>query len=232
MSQPIAYNSNILIVNNIIRNIDILSRDIRLRDVLTNECARQVSTSLNVNIMTINALRSKFMYLKKVNCPTQDILCITCNGVKNIHVNKITSRILYRHLINRLQEPPTSIRKWEEIHNVSLDTNKWKHAWILVKGLSESKDERDFTQKFLHRHIYTNDKLKIFGLESNDACTLCSENHVETIEHAYSSCEFNKNLVNDVILWLNEKSEANFNVSKIEYFIGICDESDDDVIFL
>ena len=209
-----------------------LNRDVRLKDIVSDECPRHVSNQFGVNIMTVNSLRSKFKYLGVFSSIKQDIHSITCNSVKNVPIQKITSKKLYHDFICQCKESPTASHKWEQIHNVQAEQCIWDSAWGLVRKITNNKDERYFMHRFLHRLIYTKDKLYLFGMVNNDVCEFCNQGDVETLEHAYSSCTYNNDLIYEILNWLNEKCETNINVTLFEYFIGIKYELDNDVIFL
>ena len=46
--------------------------------------------------MIINSLRAKYKVIARAETNKQDILCITCNGMKNMHIDKLNSKIFYR----------------------------------------------------------------------------------------------------------------------------------------
>jgi hypothetical protein len=220
-----------LINNNIIRNKSAIERCITLNDILSRDTALNVSQLYNVDLMTVNALRSKFKALK-ANVQSVGLFCITCNSRKNVNIEKISSKNLYKNFINNNIEVPTSVTKWETVHNINHNLSHWQYSWRLIKYSAKIKYERDFMIKFLHRQINTRYLLNIYGIEESNICILCNNDEIETIEHAYESCTYNSNIVSEIILWLNQKCSININITKFEYFIGILNELDNDMLFL
>jgi hypothetical protein len=117
------------------------------------------------------------------------------------------------------------------IHNINPNIDHWRYCWNLKRRATDIKDERDFMIKFMHRQINTRYMLEIYGIEPNDTCSHCNTD-VETIEHAYYFCTYNNNLINHIITWINSKCEININLTEFEFFIGIRNELNNEMLYL
>ena len=101
-----------------------------------------------------------------------------------------TSRVLYWNLINKVESPLTSQRKYEETFpTVSLP---WQKIHVLPRSDTLDSKTREFQYKFLNRIIYTSKALYEMGIVSYPTCTFCCMSE-KSLEHLFIYCEISRN---------------------------------------
>ena len=109
--------------------------------------------------------------------------------VKNNISQDALSRVLYWNLINKVESPPTSQRKYEETFpTVHLP---WQKIYLLPRSVTLDSKTREFQYKFLNRIIYTSKALYKMGIVSSPTCTFCRKSE-ESLEHLFIYCEFSR----------------------------------------
>ena len=112
-----------------------------------------------------------------------------------------TSTVLYWNLINKVESPPTSQRKYEETFpTVHLP---WQKIYLLPRSVTLDSITREFQYKFLNRIIYTSKALYKMGIVSSPTCTFCRKSE-ESLEHLFIYCEFSRDFWLSVTLWLKD----------------------------
>ena len=94
-----------------------------------------------------------------------------------------TSRVLYWNLINKVESPPTSKRKYEE-------TSPTVHLkiYLLPRSVTLDSKTREFQYKFLNRIIYTSKALYKMGIVSYPTCIFCRKSE-KSLEHLFIYCQ-------------------------------------------
>ena len=72
--------------------------------------------------------------------PHQQIYNQMCmmKGEKPLYVRDITTNHLYRRLVEKNIERPTSETRWESIYHLRMCSRDWKHVWTTVKEIAQT----------------------------------------------------------------------------------------------
>lgn len=136
------------------------------------------------------------------------------NFVENICNTPFLSRVIYKHTVNKITLPPTSVGKWDKQFSTLGD------RWTIIfqtpfKSVSESKIQY-FQYRFLNRILATNKYLHTINIKDSPLCTFC-ETHIETIEHLFWECGITSRFILDVEQLILKQQ---FTFSKQDIFFG------------
>ena len=107
------------------------------------------------------------------------------------HIDKMTSKIIYRTLVQRIQKPPTSQVNYKNELNV-LDTD-WSNIYLMPFKASHDVRTRIFQYKINLNCLMTNSRLFKMKIVDNVNCSLCS-NFPETLKHIFWDCTYAINI--------------------------------------
>ena len=191
----------------------------RLYEIITENEIEYISKKYAISFMIVNSLRSKFGILPKHVHYNRNLTDIYIKH-KPYPLEAMTSKMIYKIIIKNKIQWPTSREKWETRNNTSYSNIQWEDIYANCLKLSTSLNECDFRFKYIHRIIYTQDKLNYSNLASTDKCTMCNMHVREDIDHAFISCEYNNNLIPKTIEWLNNHLNINQKYNRMEQSVG------------
>jgi hypothetical protein len=82
--------------------------------------------------------------------------------------------------------------------------------------------------KILHRILNVKEYLMICNIEPSNICRFCNE--PESIHHAFISCPFNYNFLNQCKKWLDNLTKICFPMSDEEFLFLIRNENNDNIL--
>ena len=140
---------------------------------------------------------------------------------------KIT-KIVYRHLIQNISMPPTSIEKWSSLaiyNDVDFD---WDAIFLLPHKSVRNTKVSYFQLRFLHRFLGINYLLFKMKLVDSPLCTFCKDND-ETLIHLFCECPFITQFWCDVFAFC---TKSNYNLTLKDICFGHYDEINHPINFL
>ena len=128
-------------------------------------------------INAIKAYRNKYTCSKKLEIPCQTI---------NAHIltqNSKGANILY-NILNKNNERPTSIMKWNEIYQIK--EKDWYNIFENTFRYNLSSELRWFQYRINNRFLPTQKYFFNIKVSNNSSCQYCKE--IETIQHMLWEC--------------------------------------------
>lgn len=111
-----------------------------------------------------------------------------------------SNKIIYQSLIHSIVEiPEKTLRKWKHSLNLEGDIN-WEDIFNRVYQCTIESKLRNFQYKFIHRIIYTNERLCPWGLVESSLCDFCNSN-IDTLIHRFWMCEYSQTLWQKMWEW-------------------------------
>ena len=108
-------------------------------------------------------------------------------------------RYLGRDLIRKIEKPPVSKYKYEQLfptHGLP-----WKDIYLLPRSATLDSKLREFQYKVLSRILYANKALHRMGIVNSPACTFCQVSD-ESLEHLFLHCPTSRAFWLSVAKWL------------------------------
>ena len=131
------------------------------------------------------------------------------NG-RNVLIETVVSKTLYRELRNRVITPPTA--------QLNFNT-QWKAIYSLPFCSSLDTKLREFS-KSLNRCLVTNSFLNKIGIIPSPACSFCGEMN-ESLEHFFICCRYTKDFWAEVIKWFDNQGVKIEHLSEKDIMFGI-----------
>ena len=126
---------------------------------------------------------------------------------------KMVSKHVYSELVNTISEIINLPVKWS---NFLPDTTKCTNkCFTHIYKVTIDNVLRSFQYRLLHRILFFNDKLYIFGITNSDSCDLCN-NDTDSIDHRMWTCPVIQTLWQKVILWYNGLFNSDITVTYID----------------
>ena len=137
-----------------------------------------------------------FQYISLIKCIQANPTLINC--IANAGINCIlpdtkaslaceNSKTVYRKLITKICEKPTSETKLNTLYGINSD--ELKDIYKLPFMVTIETKMRSFQFKFSHLIFWSNDVLFKRSMIDSPLCTFCS-NEEETLEHLFINCPF------------------------------------------
>jgi len=131
----------------------------------------------------------------------------------------MVTKHVYTKLINRIAESVNLQGKWaNHIHNELQNTEKW---FSHIYKITIDNVLRSFQYKLLHRIIFFNDKLFLFGITNNDLCDACNA-ETDSIEHRLWLCPRTQLIWQNIIQWYNRLYNTNVHITYENIVSNIC----------
>ena len=83
---------------------------------------------------------------------------------------------------------------------------------------------RSFQYKLLHRIIYFNDKLLLFGITNDSLCDACNSAQ-DSIEHRLWLCPLTQLLWRNIIQWYNQLFDQVVTITYVNVISNICNNT-------
>ena len=120
------------------------------------------------------------------------------NRLKSVMQVKKVPKLVYSAMIEIVTENQNSIiNKWQEKLNIIIEENEWLEYFGIIYKSTISTVLREFQYKFLHRCIFTNDRLFKCKLSETNKCSFC-KTQVETVNHLFWDCAVTQRFWNQV----------------------------------
>ena len=104
-----------------------------------------------------------------------------CNRLGD--VNKLTSKEIYRHLIQRIFTQPTARKtttKLQAIHGKEYVID-WPNVYMLPRKVTMDSASRNFQYHALNNIVYFNEQLFEMNLSDNPYCSFCKSSYENVI---------------------------------------------------
>ena len=134
-------------------------------------------------------------------------------------LHKIKPRRIYRNLVGKKTERPTSERKLSELLMLNPTNDEWKSIYRLPYLATIESKLRSFQFKINHNIYYTNEKLYMVKMSDTPLCTFCKK-ETETIVHFFVECDIVKPLWVFLIKILN-KSHSIQTLTTCQKILGM-----------
>ena len=143
---------------------------------------------------------------------------LNSNG-KNVLIETVISKTLYRELRNRVITPPTAQLNFNN-HHLGNDVLEWKEIYSLPFRTSLDTKLREFQYKLLHRCLVTNSFLNKIGIIPSPVCSFCSKMN-ESLEHFFICCRCTEDFWAEVIKWFDNQGVKIEHLSEKDIMFGI-----------
>ena len=148
---------------------------------------------------------------------TIDEICLTLEGKElkkctSRYINKAVAAASHKDVVHE-----GNIKKYLE-NGAEYD---WQQIYNAVYRYIPDTGLREFQYKFLQDILINGNKLSQWRIKSDGTCELCNS-EVETIEHQFWSCTYNKRFLDQLREWCHDI--FNILVSKDMFFIGADEE--------
>ena len=128
---------------------------------------------------------------------------------------KTNSKDIYKWIITRKIQTPTSLEKWIIIYPF-LENNDWAKIYMIPYRCIVEPSLQSFQYKIINRLLNCNENLCKWKIKNSDKCFYCLK--VDTIEHHLFECtESKKNWVK-----LNKWMLNNFEFVSTSLFVRYC----------
>ena len=160
---------------------------------------------------------------------------------KQEKISKLTSKNVYKHKIEKIIVPATSIKFFENLLNKS--DLEMKQFYSIPFNATLYTKLRSFQYKINHNILFTNEKLHKIGIKDTPNCGFCKE-HVETLPHLFVECNkvtaiwqniikdllppfgithlTNENILLGIILKAKQNKVINHIIIEAKYYIYVC----------
>ena len=136
--------------------------------------------------------------------------------------SKYVSKTVYQELIVKQAECINLQEKW--LQYIDGNLNVTNICFTHLYNVTIDNVLRSFQYKLLHRIIYFNDKLLMFGIVNCDTCDFCND-MPDSIEHRMWQCSNIKILWRDITLWYNQQFNSDVKLTYIDIITNMCDNS-------
>ena len=138
------------------------------------------------------------------------------NKIKNIE--DVTSKEIYRVIINKKIQEPTSINTWIDMFPFLINL-EWNKIFKLPFITTCEPYLQSFQYKILNRVLNCRDKLFTWDIVKDNKCIYCDK--IDTIEHHLFECEETILFWNRLQEWMNDNLEVSINLTVCEVLFGI-----------
>ena len=146
-----------------------------------------------------------------------DVALLYINN-KLIPIEKISSKLVYTHLIKESTKPPTSLNAWIELYPF-LENFNWSPVFRLPYKIMKETYIQSFQYKVLNRILNCNYNLHKWGIKDSPLCIFCKQ--VDTIQHHLYECEESLKLWNKIIDWIHQKLKIKLQFTVCEILFGL-----------
>ena len=112
-----------------------------------------------------------------------------------------SQRFIYKTLVSKLVTAPTkTLGKWS--NDLGLNDICWEEIFKRAYSCSIESKLRNFQFKFIHRIVFTNNKLCALGLVDSSLCDFCNYN-LDTIIHRFWTCPCSQTIWENLWEWVS-----------------------------
>ena len=120
-------------------------------------------------------------------------------------MNKLTSKEIYRHLIEKISTQPTGQKtitaKLQAIHGKEYVID-WPGVYMLPRSVTMDSATRNFQYRVLNNIVYFNEQLLKINLSDNPYCSFCKSSY-ENVIHVFSECNVTQKIWSKLREWLS-----------------------------
>ena len=239
-AQSIWFNSHIRVANKVLYNESCINNQLMVLDNLYYDCILLDRTLINIiydtnlNIMEYNSIISaiprawKRSMAQNINPQLSHTKSIKYEQLNTMGI-KCISKHVYTELIKNVTKSVNLQEKWSQymIDNLNITNKCFTHIY----KVTIDNTLRSFQFKLLHRILYFNDKLYVFGLTNSDQCDVCNKMS-DSIEHRMWFCDDTQLIWIGIMQWYNEHLHTNVSVSYSDVISNISNNSLLDFIIL
>ena len=163
-----------------------------------------IAYDVNIPIMTYNSIISALPHQWRrymANGVHKQTILSNFDKIENRHHKQI-SKHFYQQIIDKKYGGIDLVAKWVMHINLEHIDTKW---FSLIDRLTIDNTLRSFQFRVLHRIIYFNDKLYIFGKVDKLTCDFCNTIN-DSFEHRLWTCDKTQDLWTSLTDWFNEKT--------------------------
>ena len=140
---------------------------------------------------------------------------------EEMNVNDMTSRMIYRFLIKKIQKAPTSQKRYSDDLNVN--DAEWKDIYLMLFKSCFDVRTRMFQYKINLRCLMTNSRLYKMNIVDTEMCSHCNS-FPETYQHLVLECIHAARIWRDFKFWYEENCHMNigtFSFKTILFGLGV-----------
>ena len=231
--QIIWLNSGIKVDNKILYNADCINNQLWTVDQLyyDNQLMDRnlinIIYDVNLTVMEYNSLTSAIPRNWKrhmLQNPVRDNVQVLHNKYEQLTFmpQKMVSKYVYAELICQIAESVNLQGKWMQYIPSELnDIEKWP---MYIYKITIDNVLRSFQYKLLHRIIYFNDKLLMFGITNDSLCDACNSAN-DSIEHRLWLCPLTQLLWRNIIQWYNQFFDQAVTITYVNVISNICNNT-------
>ena len=228
-SQIIWYNKDITVDYKTVfidslykKNLRYINDIVDVRGHFLNLDTLNVRYNCNINVMLYNSIKDaiprQWRLLLKDSSPVNicmDLKVKVGNSQKKIQ--DISSKECYWTFINSRIEPPTAVKKWEEIYP-DIDFN-WEFIFCTPFITSKETSIRSLQYKIINRFFPCNYTLNKWYPNQSSACDFCGE--TDTIEHYFYSCKHVEIFWSSFFKWWHTATQMLVHLTCLDIIFGI-----------
>ena len=110
--------------------------------------------------------------LNNIECWSDDVILYI--NKKLIPIEKVSSKLMYTHLIKENTKPPISLNLWVELYPF-LENFNWSYVFRLPYKIMKESYIQSFQYKVLKRILYCNYNLHKWGIKDSPLCIYCKK---------------------------------------------------------
>lgn len=125
------------------------------------------------------------------------------------------SKLAYENFIRDKDKLKKEHQQWSlklAPHALTISYDLFLSSFLKLREYTSSPKYGSFQYRLLHRKIFLNKILKIWGLSDTDRCTWCRD-HYETIEHFFFFCDIAQNFWRKIRCWYEALTDAEISLS-------------------
>jgi hypothetical protein len=167
---------------------------------------------------------------KKLKNKCKEITTCTVDPYCKIEINKIdkdiadvTTKEIYRKIIDKICKRPTSEQKWHDTNLVDITNDDWRNIYQSAFKLTTDTKIQTFQFKITHRILACKTNLYVWNIEDNCICNYC-ELEKDTIEHHLVMCTDTLEFWNQIRIWWKSITQTHFIVGIYDLIFGLPNE--------
>jgi hypothetical protein len=134
---------------------------------------------------------------------------ILTHGDNEMNIIDMTSKIIYRKLVQRITESPTSQKRYKKELNVN--DNEWSDIYLTPFKSSYDVRTRIFQYKINVNCLMTNSRLFKMNIVDSVNCSFCNM-YPETLKHLFWDCIHAVEIWDDFKFWFDIKTNTSIDL--------------------
>ena len=212
---PNKYGNNLKILDILDNNGCILKR-VNLNEKLESDISQMFYNCMLTAVPVIWKKQVMHEKLNNIERWSDDVMLYI--NKKLIPIEKVSSKLVYTHLIKENTKPPTSLNVWVELYPF-LENFNWSHVFRLPYKIMKESYIQSFQYKILNRILNCNYNLHKWGIKDSPLCIYCKK--IDTIQHHLYECKDSMTLWIKIGDWIYEKLQVKFKFTVCEVIFGL-----------